>query len=130
MAESPHPFRAAVEARELEGMSRLLAEDVVLWSPVAFEPFRGRPTVTRLLGVLLEVFEDFRYTDELASDGSVHGLVFEARVGDRQLQGLDLLRINRSGLIDDFTVMVRPASGLQALGMAVAVHYESIIGGV
>jgi len=99
-------------------MSALMADDIVLWSPVSFEPFRGKEAVTRLMGILLQVFEDFRYTDELTGDGA-HALVFRARVGDRELEGLDLIRDGDDGLIDDFTVMVRPASGLQALGAAV-----------
>jgi hypothetical protein len=60
------------------------------------------------------VFEDFRYTDELAGDG-VHALIFEARVGDRQVQGMDLIRADADGRIGEFTVMIRPASGLIAL---------------
>lgn len=129
MTHPTHPFRAAVEAEDLDAIAALLAEDIVLWSPVAFEPFRGKATVTRLLAVLMEVFVDFRYTDELDGAGGVHGLVFRARIGDRELEGLDLLRTDDQGLIDDFTVMVRPASGLQALGMAVGAHYPSIVGG-
>ncbi len=125
-----HPFRNAVESRDLEALVALLSEDVVLWSPVAFEPFRGREVVGRLLGVLMhEVFEDFRYTDELSDGSEVHALVFRARVGDRELEGLDLIRTRPDGLIEDFTVMVRPASGLQALGLAVGAHYDTIVGG-
>ena len=60
------------------------------------------------------MFEDFRYTHELAGDG-VHGLLFEARVGDRSLQGIDLLRPDANGRIAEFTVMIRPASGLIAV---------------
>ncbi len=113
-----HPFRAAVESRDLETMVGLMAEDIVLWSPVSFEPFRGKEAVARLMHVLVEVFEDFRYTDELSGEGA-HALVFRARVGDREVEGLDLIRAGDDGLIHDFTVMVRPASGLQALGAAV-----------
>lgn len=109
-------------------MAALLADDIVLWSPVAFEPFRGKATVVRLLSVLMDVFEDFRYTDELSGAHGTHALVFRARVGDRDVEGLDLLRTDDDGSIDDFTVMVRPASGLQALGMAVGGRYDWIIG--
>ena len=55
------------------------------------------------------MLEDFRYTDELGGDG-IHGLVFDARVGDRTLQGIDLLRPDAHGQIAEFTVMMRPAS--------------------
>ncbi|HVF11688.1 MAG TPA: nuclear transport factor 2 family protein, partial [Actinomycetota bacterium] len=68
--------------------------------------------------VLLKVFEDFSYIDELHEEGrSV--LVFEARVADRKLQGIDLVRTDSNGLINDFTVMVRPLSGVNALAEAV-----------
>jgi SnoaL-like domain len=107
-------FRAAVEARDHAAMVDCLAPDVVFHSPVTFRPFEGRDAVAVVLGAVLEVFEDFRYTDELAGEGA-EVLVFEARVGDRQAQGIDLLRVNRDGLIEDFTVMVRPLSAALAL---------------
>ena len=108
-------FRAAVERRDLDAALDLLADDVVFRSPAVFKPYEGRETVATILRTVLGVFEDFRYTDELAGDG-VHALIFEARVGDRQLQGMDLIRGDDEGRIAEFTVMVRPASGLMALG--------------
>jgi hypothetical protein len=113
-----HPFRQAVEARDAEAMVDALAPDVVLHSPVTFKPFEGRDAVRVLLTVLLEVFEDFRYTDELAGDGA-HGLIFKARVGDRDVEGIDLLRDDADGKVVDFTVMVRPLSAVLALRDAV-----------
>lgn len=110
-------FRAAVEARDLDAMVETLAPDVVFNSPVAFKPFEGRETVGKVLGAVLSTFEDFRYTDELDTDG-VHALVFRARVGDKEVEGIDLLRMNDAGEIADFTVLVRPASALMALGEA------------
>jgi ketosteroid isomerase-like protein len=111
---SPHPFRAAVEREDIDAAVALLADDVVFRSPAVFKPYRGKETVTTILRTVFGVFEDFRYTDELAGDG-VHTLIFEARVGDRELQGLDLIRSASDGRITEFTVMIRPASGLMAL---------------
>ena len=109
-----HPFRAAVERADLDAAVALLAGDVVFRSPAVFKPYEGRETVAMILRTVFGVFEDFRYTDELEGDG-VHGLLFEARVGDRSLQGIDLLRAGADGQIAEFTVMIRPASGLIAL---------------
>ena len=109
-----HEFRAAVERADLDAAVGLLADDVVFRSPAVFKPYEGRETVATILRTVFGVFEDFRYTDELAGEG-VHALIFEARVDDRQLQGLDLLREGPDGRIAEFTVMVRPASGLMAL---------------
>jgi SnoaL-like domain len=109
-----HDFRAAVERADLDAAVALLADDVTFRSPAVFRPYEGRETVATILRTVLGVFEDFRYTDELAGDG-VHALIFEARVGDRSVQGLDLIRADADGRIGEFTVMVRPASGLMAL---------------
>jgi len=112
-------FRAAVEGNDIAAATALLAEDIVFHSPATFHPFVGRDTVTRLLSIVAETFEDFRYTDELAGPG-MHALIFRAAIGGREIEGLDLLRFDEQGLIDDFTVMLRPISGLlpfaQAMG--------------
>ena len=110
-----HSFRSAVERQDIDAAVELLADDVVFRSPAVFKPYQGRETVATILRTVVRVFEDFRYTDELAGDG-VHALIFEARVGDRSVQGLDLIRSDADGRIAELTVMVRPASGLMALG--------------
>jgi hypothetical protein len=116
-------FRLAVEQWDIDAIGALLAPEIVFHSPVTFHPFIGRDTVTRLLGIVAEIFEDFRYTDELHSDGA-HALIFRATVGDRQIEGVDLLRFDEQGLIADFTVLLRPLSALvpfaQAVGEGVA----------
>lgn len=112
-----HPFRAAVENRDLRTIAQLLSTDVVFWSPVAFRPFSGRDQTLEVLANVLEVFEDFTYVDELGGEAS-HALIFTATVQGRAVQGLDHLRFDEAGLISEFTVMVRPLSGLIALAEA------------
>jgi len=112
-----HPVRAAVENRDLAALSALLAPDVVFRSPVAFHAYTGRDVVTEVLGNVMEVFEDFVYTDELVGEGT-HALIFSASVGGRGLQGLDHLQVNADGLVSEFTVMIRPMSGVIALAEA------------
>lgn len=114
-------FRAAVEQKDLAAAGELLAPDVVFHSPVTFHPFLGRETVAALLGEVAQVFEDFRYTDELAMDGG-HALIFRAGVAgtDREIEGIDLLRFDSEGLISDFTVMLRPLSALVPFAQAMA----------
>ena len=107
-------FRAAVEAGDIDAAVDLLADDVVFRSPAVFKAYEGRAAVEPLLRTVFGVFEDFRYTDSLVGDDG-HVLVFGARVGDRELQGIDLIRTDEAGAIREFTVMVRPASGLAAL---------------
>ncbi|MEU1365312.1 nuclear transport factor 2 family protein [Streptomyces sp. NPDC005803] len=122
-----HPFRQAVEAHDMGAAEALLAEDVVFTSPVAFRPYRGKPLTAAILRAVSEVFSDIRYVRELASeDGRDHALVFEARVGDREINGCDFLHMNEAGEIDDMTVMVRPLSAAQALAAAMGARFEQI----
>jgi SnoaL-like domain len=120
-----HAFRAAIERADIDAAVGLLADDVVFRSPAVFKPYEGRDTVATILRTVFDVLEDFRYTDELEGDG-VHGLIFEARVGDRSLQGLDLLRPAADGRIAEFTVMIRPASGLIAVAERMGPALEAV----
>jgi SnoaL-like domain len=119
----PHSFRHAVEAGDLEAIVATLSPDVVFHSPVVHRPIVGRAGVTSLLEAVVATFQDFRYTQEF-HDGPRSALVFEARVGDRSLQGVDLLEHDEHGLIERLTVMVRPLSGLTALSDAVRTRLE------
>ena len=112
-------FRAAVQRGDVEAAAQLLAPDVVFHSPVTFHPFVGRDTVSGLLALVAQTFEDFRYTDELEADGA-HALIFRASVAGRELEGIDLLRFDADGLISDFSVMLRPLSALRPFAEAMA----------
>ncbi len=117
-------FRAAVEAEDPDAMTEALADDVVFRSPAVFKPYQGKPVVSAILVEgAAKVFEDFHYTDQLEGDG-VATLIFQARVGDRQLDGLDLLRFDADGRVSELMVMVRPMSGLNALAEAMARRFE------
>ena len=117
-------FRAAVEARDPEAMERALHPDVTFRSPAVFKPYEGREQVMTLLRNVLEVFEDFRYTDELHGEGT-HGLVFAARVGDKELQGWDYLTLDADGLVTELVVMIRPLSGLIAVAQAMGARLSA-----
>jgi hypothetical protein len=91
----------------------------VFRSPVAHQPYPGAAAVASILSNVIEVFEGFTYHRRFASaDGMNVVLEFSARVGARELKGVDLIRFDDSGRIVDFEVMVRPASALAALGEA------------
>jgi hypothetical protein len=107
-------FKTAAESRDLDGMRAALADDVVLHSPVTFKPFEGRDVVGHVLTTVAGVFEDFRYVEHL-DQGATSVLVFKANVNGREVDGIDLVHTDADGLIDDFTVFIRPLSGLTAL---------------
>ncbi|MGY4650917.1 nuclear transport factor 2 family protein [Mycobacterium sp. URHB0021] len=114
-----HPFRNAIEARDLDAAIELTRHDVVFRSPVVFRPYQGRAALRTILEAVTSVFEDFRYVREIGEAGSRDQvLVFEARIDDKQVEGADFIRLDDDGAISELTVMVRPMSGMHALAQA------------
>lgn len=116
---APHPLRALVESGRHDAVAGLLHEDVEFRSPAVHTPYRGRAACLHLLGHVVEVFEDFRYVDQL-TDGHRTGLVFRTSITTPegravQAEGWDYLTHDADGLITEFAVMLRPLSGLIAL---------------
>ncbi|MGH2984407.1 MAG: nuclear transport factor 2 family protein [Solirubrobacterales bacterium] len=118
-------FRAAVESKDVSAIDDLFAEDVTFKSPVVFKPYEGREAVAMILGAVVQVFEDFRYTDQVET-GDVATLAFSARVGDRELDGIDLLRFNGDGKVSELAVYVRPMTGVNALAEAMGRKLEEL----
>lgn len=118
-------FVEAVHARSPELMSEALAPDVRFLSPVVFRPYEGRETVLKVLEAAMNVFEDFTYVHRIEGDG-VAALIFQARVGDRDVDGLDLLAFDADGLVGEMKVMVRPLSGITALAERMAEQFDRL----
>jgi hypothetical protein len=127
MSENPQlqPAAAATLAQwhglmqnnDLSPLPELLHPQAVFRSPMAHKPYLGAAMVSLILNTVSKVFVDFAYHRELASaDGLSVVLEFSARVGERELKGIDMIRFDEAGKIVEFEVMIRPLSGLQALG--------------
>ena len=120
-------FRRAVEARDEEAIAALLAADVVFTSPVAFTPYPGKATTAAILRAVMRVFEDFHYVREITDgNGQDSALIFQAVVAGKQVTGCDFLHVNDEGLIDDFTVMVRPLSAAVAVSEAMGAQFDRV----
>lgn len=116
-AASLEKWHAMVASKDLAALDAIVHPNAVFRSPMAFKPYQSAQAVTLLLRTVLTVFEDFTYHRQLASpDGLSVVLEFSARVGDKQLKGIDLVQFDAEGFIVDFEVMIRPMSGLAALG--------------
>ena len=116
-ASSLQAWHRMIAERDLSRLPELLHPQAVFRSPMAYKPYEGAAAVNLILNTVLQVFEDFRYHRELASaEGADVVLEFSARVGDRELKGIDMIRLDEMGKIVEFEVMIRPMSALQALG--------------
>ena len=105
-----------VSRGDMSNLASIVHPDAVFRSPVAFSPYHSADALILALNTVSQVFQDFAYHRQFASpDGLNVVLEFSARVNDKQLKGVDLIRFNEDGKIVEFEVMVRPMSGLQAL---------------
>ena len=106
-----------VEMRDMGALHEIIHPDAVFCSPVAHTPYHGREALTLVLSTVMSVFEDFKYCRQFVSDdGNSVALEFSAHVGGKELKGADFIKFDDDGLIAEFEVMIRPASGLMALG--------------
>lgn len=116
-AASLNQWHEMIRSGDLSALPGLLDPNAVFRSPMAHTPYPGAPVVSMILNTVFNVFQDFAYHRELATDDGLNVVLeFSAMVGEKQLKGIDMIRFNEEGKIVDFEVMVRPLSGLQALG--------------
>jgi SnoaL-like protein len=113
------PFRAAVDALDLDAFLATLSPSVVLHGPVPPVPLRGKDGVKALFEILFRTFVDLRFVGEYTSDDGAELLHFRWRIGEQEVEGVDMMRFDAEGLIEDYTVMVRPLSAVVALREAV-----------
>jgi hypothetical protein len=101
-------LRAAMEARDRAALVDAFAPDAVFRSPLTARfTFKGREQIGALIDVVLDVFDDFHYTDELLGRDEVF-LVARAQVAGRDLEMVDHIRLDEQGKIRELTVFFRP----------------------
>ena len=108
-------WHAIAESRDPAGLDALLADDVVFRSPAVHTPQEGKAITTAYLSAAITVLgPTLTYVREWYADDSAV-LEFRAELDGRTVHGIDMLTWNADGRLTDFTVMVRPFTGLQKL---------------
>ncbi|MGY2702855.1 nuclear transport factor 2 family protein [Nocardioides sp. HB32] len=108
-------WHSVASSRDPAGLDALLADDVVFRSPAVHTPQEGRALTTAYLSAAITVLgPTLIYVREwYAADSAV--LEFTASLDGRTVHGVDMLTWRPDGRLTDFTVMVRPFTGLQKL---------------
>ena len=114
------PLRIAMEARDLAGVMDAFAPEAIFRSPLTEKlAFKGRDQIGAIAQIVLEVFDDFHYTDEVRSENAAF-LVARARVEGQDIEMVDHIRLGPDGKIRELTVFFRPlpatAIALRLLG--------------
>jgi hypothetical protein len=100
-------FTAAMQRKDLEAMLTHMADDIVLKTPLAAEPFKGKAAIRPVVAALLAVVDQFDFREVLQGPEHVSAF-FGITVGAEQLDGVDYWSLNDAGLIQEMTVLWRP----------------------
>ena len=109
-----HAFTAAMQRKELEAMLTHMADDIVLKTPLAADPFKGKAAIRPVVEALLDVVDRFEFRETMQGPQHVSAF-FGITVGPDELDGVDLWRLNEAGLIQEMTVLWRPLPAIMAV---------------
>ena len=121
-------WHALVESRDPAALDALLHDDVVFYSPVVHGAQPGKALTKMYLLAAFHVLanKSFRYVREL-TDGQGAVLEFEVEIDGVFVNGVDLIKWNDEGKIEEFKVMLRPLKAINLIRekMAQLLQYAS-----
>ena len=96
-----------------DALAEILAEDVVLFSPLGDEPVTGRGAVVEAMQGVGAVAADLTY-QEILSGETHHAAYFRLQIEDTAVDGMDYILVDADGKIAEVTIWWRPLpSGVQ-----------------
>lgn len=116
-----------VRSRDAESLDKLLADDVVFYSPVVHTPQCGKKVTAQYLLAAFHVFfdESFRHVREISGPNDAV-LEFEVAIDGMLVNGVDLITWNDEGKIIAFKVMIRPLKAVNLIHQKMAAMLESM----
>jgi hypothetical protein len=96
-----------------DALSGILAEDVVLYSPLGDEPTTGREAVLEAMRGVGAGAADLTYKEVLSGE-THHAAYFRLQIEDTVVDGMDYILLDADGKIAEVTIWWRPLpSGVQ-----------------
>jgi hypothetical protein len=130
---------------DLEALDRILADNVVLHSPVLFKPIDGKDLVKMYLTGAAMTFVGsvtsdggrsageggwdgrFRYVRKVVGDRDAV-LEFETTMAGKYVNGVDMITCDDDGQIVDFKVMVRPRQAVDTVRELMSAALDTLQG--
>lgn len=118
-----------IETKDVEVLDKLLAEDVVFYSPVVWTPQKGKGLTTMYLGAAahLLINETFEYVREVVGKNDAI-LEFKTELDGVTIEGVDMLHWNEEGLLTSIKVMVRPLKAMQMIQLKMSEMLKNMQG--
>jgi hypothetical protein len=119
MAELPkalEQWHAIIASRDVSGLRSLLADDVVLHSPIVHTPQISKAATLPYLQAAFHVFlnDTFKYVREVVGETDAI-LEFVVEVDGIVVNGVDMIKWDADDCICDFKVMIRPLKAMNLI---------------
>jgi hypothetical protein len=121
-----HAWHELVRTRNAQGLTSLLADDVVFHSPVVHTPQVGKAVTLQYLSAAFNVFfnASFRYVREISGLEDA-ALEFQVEIEGIVVNGIDLIKWNEQGRIVEFKVMIRPLKAVNLIHQKMAAMLQA-----
>ena len=115
-----------VRTRNMKGLSTLLADDVVFYSPVVHTPQVGKAITLQYLSAAFRVIlnDSFRYVRELTGPQDA-ALEFQVEIEGIGVNGIDMIKWNDEGKIIEFKVLIRPLKAINLIHQKMAAMLQA-----
>ena len=108
---SHHPtierFFLAIKSNNADELATIFDDNIIFKPPTYWKDWQGKEVVARILNHVGSVFKNLEYKRVLCND-SDYFLEFSCKVGHLDATGVDMISLNKLGLIEKFEVVMRP----------------------
>ena len=108
---SHHPtierFFLAIKSNNADELASIFDDNIIFKPPTYCKDWQGKEVVARILNHVGSVFKNLEYKRVLCS-GSDYFLEFSCKIGHLDATGVDMITLNKRGLIEKFEVVMRP----------------------
>jgi len=108
-------WHECVGEKNIDKVEKLISNDVKFISPVVYKLKTDKIILLKVLTWILEIIKDFNYIQTFYNyEDLTIVLLFEGKIIERKtgrlidVQGVDLIKLNKEGLLTELRVMVRP----------------------
>ena len=108
---SHHPtielFFLAIKSNNADELASIFDDNIIFKPPTYWKDWQGKEVVARILSHVGTVFKDLEYKRVLCNDLD-YFLEFSCIIGHLDATGVDMITLNKQGLIEKFEVVMRP----------------------
>ena len=108
---SYHPtiesFFIAIKSNNVDDLKSIFDENIIFKPPTYWKEWQGKEVVARILSHVGSLFKNLEYKRVLCN-GPEYFLEFSCKIGQLDAIGVDMISLNKQGLIEQFEVVMRP----------------------